>query len=535
MSFYGKEYPYHLPINDNHNSQSINNSWNFDTIKKYINVQLYQQDKRISKKLQQLDQNGLYKFLYGSGRPDKSLGNRHDFYLDIDNNYYYIRSRQCWKYIGVFGNDECERNSCSPCYNPYYNPCYNPCSICCERGPIGPTGATGLNGSTGATGSDGVTGINGITGATGADGVDGVDGADGVTGADGADGADGVTGATGDIGATGPTGTIGVTGSTGSTGPTGADGTTGAIGTIGDTGATGSIGATGPTGPTGPIGQTGSDGISGLTGATGPIGETGSTGSTGETGSTGPIGATGSTGPIGATGSTGPTGATGSTGPTGATGSTGPTGATGSTGATGLIGPTGATGSIGPTGATGSIGPTGATGVGITGITGITGVTGSSAIIPFSTPSGLIRIEPTFEGGLAVCVGFSYATSILQLTSGTGVLGVPMTRAGTITSINLAILSTNTTGTLPIIEGTPLNVSIYRAVQGSNSYTLVGSNVIVFLLPASIPINYFLQGNNTALSIPVIIGDKIILYIATTEGNLDSGVTAIVTATITVN
>ncbi|MEK4462352.1 exosporium glycoprotein BclB-related protein [Paenibacillus sp. FSL H8-0315] len=403
---------------------------------------------------------------------------------------------------------------------------------------IGITGATGATGATGSVGATGATGA-GVTGATGA-GVTGATGSAGATGATGTAGATGATGA-GATGATGSVGAMGATGSTGATGATGA-GVTGATGTAGATGATGSTGATGATGAgvtgaTGTAGATGATGSTGATGATGSAGATGATGA-GVTGATGTAGATGVTGSAGATGATGAgvTGATGSAGATGATGSAGVTGATGTagvTGATGSAGATGATGSAGVTGATGTAGVTGATGstgaTGATGagVTGATGATGSGAIIPYS--SGLPVAMTTVLGGLlntSSAVGFGSSATNISITGGTidltGAAGTLLNfafsvpRTGTITSMAAYFSATASVS----LVGTTVTITaqLYRSTTPNNTFTAVPGALVTLSPPLTglVALGTISSGNTTGLSIPVTVGERLLLVFTST-------------------
>ncbi|MEK4107396.1 exosporium glycoprotein BclB-related protein [Paenibacillus sp. FSL R10-2791] len=376
-------------------------------------------------------------------------------------------------------------------------------------------------GITGATGATGATGSVGATGATGA----------GVTGATGA----GVTGATGSAGATGATGSAGATGATGSTGVTGATGAgaTGATGSVGATGSTGSTGATGATG----AGVTGATGA-GATGATGSTGATGATGAgvTGATGVAGVTGATGVAGVTGATGTAGATGATGTAGVTGATGSAGVTGATGTagvTGATGTAGATGATGTAGATGATGSAGVTGATGAGVTGATGSAGVTGATgaagagAIIPYS--SGLPVAMTTVLGGLlntSSAVGFGSSATNISITGGTidltGAAGTLLNfafsvpRTGTLTSMAAYFSATSS---VSLVGSTvTITAQLYRSTTPNNTFTAVPGALVTLSPPLTglIALGTISSGNTTGLSIPVTVGERLLLVFTST-------------------
>ncbi|MEK5256480.1 exosporium glycoprotein BclB-related protein [Paenibacillus sp. FSL F4-0125] len=327
-------------------------------------------------------------------------------------------------------------------------------------------------------------------------------------------------------------------GYTGATGETGATGDTGATGSAGATGATGSAGATGATGSAGATGAIGNTGATGATGNAGATGATGSAGATGATGSAGATGATGSAGATGATGVAGVTGATGSAGATGATGSAGTTGATGSagvTGATGSAGVTGATGVAGVTGATGVAGATGATG--IAGVTGATGATGSGAIIPYA--SGLPAVMTTVLGGLlntSSAIGFGSTATNIAITGGTidltGAAGTLLNfafsvpRTGTLTSIAAYF---STTASVSLVGSTvTITAQLYRSTTPNNTFTAV-PGALVTLSPALtglISLGSISSGNTTGLSIPVTVGERLLLvFTSTVTAGLDVAAT----------
>ncbi|MEK4039010.1 exosporium glycoprotein BclB-related protein [Paenibacillus sp. FSL L8-0493] len=313
----------------------------------------------------------------------------------------------------------------------------------------------------------------------------------------------------------GITGATGATGSVGATGATGA-GVTGATG-AGVTGATGSVGATGATGSTGVTGATGSTGVTGATGSTGATGATGSAGATGATGTAGVTGATGSAGVTGATGTAGATGATGSAGATGATGSAGVTGATGA-------GVTGATGSAGVTGATGA-GVTGATGS--AGVTGATGAAGAGAIIPYS--SGLPVAMTTVLGGLlntSSAVGFGSSATNISITGGTidltGAAGTLLNfafsvpRTGTLTSMAAYFSATSS---VSLVGSTvTITAQLYRSTTPNNTFTAVPGALVTLSPPLTglIALGTISSGNTTGLSIPVTVGERLLLVFTST-------------------
>ncbi|MCU4899606.1 collagen-like repeat preface domain-containing protein [Bacillus cereus] len=279
-------------------------------------------------------------------------------------------------------------------------------------------------------------------------------------------------------------------------------------------------GATGPTGPTGPGG-----GATGPTGPTGPGG--GATGPTGPTGDTGLAGATGATGPTGDTGAAGPTGPTGDTGLAGATGPTGPTGDTGLAGATG---PTGATGLAGVTG------PTGATG--LTGATGATGATGGGAIIPFAsgtTPAALVNALIANTGTL---LGFGFSQPGIGLAGGTSItlaLGVGdyafvAPRDGIITSLAGFFSATAALSPLSPVQ---VQIQILTAPAASNTFTVQGAPLLLTPAFAAIAIGSTASGIIPE-AIPVVAGDKILLYVSLTAASPIAAVAGFVSAGINI-
>ncbi|OME45599.1 spore surface glycoprotein BclB [Paenibacillus odorifer] len=307
---------------------------------------------------------------------------------------------------------------------------------------------------------------------------------------------------------------IGITG-------TGATGSTGVTGATGSTGVTGATGSTGATGATGSAGATGATGTAGVTGATGSAGVTGATGTAGATGATGTAGATGATGTAGATGATGSAGVTGATG----AGVTGATGSAGVTGATGSAGVTGATGSAGATGATGTAGVTGATGS--AGVTGATGAAGAGAIIPYS--SGLPVAMTTVLGGLlntSSAVGFGSSATNISITGGTidltGAAGTLLNfafsvpRIGTLTSMAAYFSATSS---VSLVGSTvTITAQLYRSTTPNNTFTAVPGALVTLSPPLTglIALGTISSGNTTGLSIPVTVGERLLLVFTST-------------------
>ncbi|MDH8000606.1 exosporium glycoprotein BclB-related protein [Bacillus cereus] len=291
-------------------------------------------------------------------------------------------------------------------------------------------------------------------------------------------------------------------------------------------------GATGPTGPTGPGG-----GATGPTGPTGPGG--GATGPTGDTGAAGPTGATGPTGDTGlagATGATGPTGDTGAAGPTGPTGDTGLAGATGPTGPTGDTGLAGATGPTGATGLAGATGPTGATG--LTGATGATGAAGGGAIIPFAsgtTPAALVNALIANTGTL---LGFGFSQPGVGLAGGTSItlaLGVGdyafvAPRDGIITSLAGFFSATAALSPLSPVQ---VQIQILTAPAASNTFTVQGAPLLLTPAFAAIAIGSTASGIIPE-AIPVVAGDKILLYVSLTAASPIAAVAGFVSAGINI-
>ncbi|AJH83901.1 MULTISPECIES: exosporium glycoprotein BclB-related protein [Bacillus cereus group] len=277
------------------------------------------------------------------------------------------------------------------------------------------------------------------------------------------------------------------------------------------------IGATPGGGPTGPTGPTGPGG-----GATGPTGPTGPGG-----GATGPTGPTGDTGLAGATGPTGPTG------DTGLAGATGPTGATGLAGATGPTGDTGATGPTGATGLAGATGPTGATG--LTGATGATGATGGGAIIPFAsgtTPALLVNAVLANTGTL---LGFGFSQpGIAPGVGGTltilpGVVGdyaFVAPRDGIITSLAGFFSATAALAPLTPVQ---IQMQIFIAPAASNTFTPVAPPLLLTPALPAIAIGTTATGIQ-AYNVPVVAGDKILVYVSLTGASPIAAVAGFVSA-----
>ncbi|MEC0041347.1 exosporium glycoprotein BclB-related protein [Bacillus anthracis] len=267
-----------------------------------------------------------------------------------------------------------------------------------------------------------------------------------------------------------------------------------------------------------------------LIGATPGGGATGPTGPTGPTGDTGLAGATGATGPTGDTGVAGPAGPTGPTGDTGLAGATGPTGPTGATGLAGATGPTGATGLAGATG------PTGATG--LTGATGATGAAGGGAIIPFAsgtTPAALVNALIANTGTL---LGFGFSQPGIGLAGGTSItlaLGVGdyafvAPRDGVITSLAGFFSATAALSPLSPVQ---VQIQILTAPAASNTFTVQGAPLLLTPAFAAIAIGSTASGIIPE-AIPVVAGDKILLYVSLTAASPIAAVAGFVSAGINI-
>ncbi|MGF2618940.1 exosporium glycoprotein BclB-related protein [Bacillus cereus] len=241
------------------------------------------------------------------------------------------------------------------------------------------------------------------------------------------------------------------------------------------------------------------------------------------------IGATPGGGATGPTGPTGPGGgATGPTGPTGpGGGATGPTGPTGDTGLAGATGPTGATGLAGATG------PTGATG-----LTGATGAAGGGAIIPFAsgtTPAALVNALIANTGTL---LGFGFSQPGIGLAGGTSItlaLGVGdyafvAPRDGVITSLAGFFSATAALSPLSPVQ---VQIQILTAPAASNTFTVQGAPLLLTPAFAAIAIGSTASGIIPE-AIPVVAGDKILLYVSLTAASPIAAVAGFVSAGINI-
>ncbi|HFJ9247160.1 TPA: exosporium glycoprotein BclB-related protein, partial [Bacillus cereus] len=232
----------------------------------------------------------------------------------------------------------------------------------------------------------------------------------------------------------------------------------------------------------------------------------------------------------GDTGVAGPAGPTGPTGDTGLAGATGPTGPTGDTGLAGATGPTGATGLAGATG------PTGATG--LTGATGATGAAGGGAIIPFAsgtTPAALVNALIANTGTL---LGFGFSQPGIGLAGGTSItlaLGVGdyafvAPRDGVITSLAGFFSATAALSPLSPVQ---VQIQILTAPAASNTFTVQGAPLLLTPAFAAIAIGSTASGIIPE-AIPVVAGDKILLYVSLTAASPIAAVAGFVSAGINI-
>ncbi len=280
----------------------------------------------------------------------------------------------------------------------------------------------------------------------------------------------------------------------------------------------------------GPPGPRGLQGVAGPPGAQGPQGLTGSVGPQGPQGETGPAGVQGVAGPPGVQGPQGETGPAGAQGPSGATGPQGPAGPAG---AQGVAGPPGAQGPQGPQGPAGPQGATGSQGTqgpqGPQGPQGEAGPSGQGAIIPFA--SGVPMTLTTLDDGLVGTYGMmGFGNSIISAialgaTIDTSTLlslqAFTMPRDGSITSLS---------GFFSVLVGLELftgsltiRMQIYQQTGASNIFTPIATTILDLpALTGSIEIGHTVGANLTGLSIPVALGDRLLLVVSTSTTGIDT-------------
>ncbi|WP_306440419.1 exosporium glycoprotein BclB-related protein, partial [Paenibacillus sp. VTT E-133280] len=174
---------------------------------------------------------------------------------------------------------------------------------------------------------------------------------------------------------------------------------------------------------------------------------------------------------------------------------------------------------------------------GTAGATGATGATGSGAIIPYA--SGLPVAMTTVLGGLlntSSAVGFgSNATNIaitggtIDLTGAAGTLlnfAFSVPRAGTITSMAAYF---STTAALSLLGSTvTITAQLYSSSTPNNTFTAV-PGALVTLSPAFtgvLSLGTISSGTTTGLSIPVTVGERLLLvFTSTVTAGLDVATT----------
>ncbi|ETT52321.1 collagen, partial [Paenibacillus sp. FSL H8-237] len=192
---------------------------------------------------------------------------------------------------------------------------------------------------------------------------------------------------------------------------------------------------------------------------------------------------------------------------------------------TGTAGATGATGTAGVTGATGTAGATGATGT--AGATGATGTAGAGAIIPYS--SGLPVAMTTVLGGLlntSSAVGFGSSATNISITGGTidltGAAGTLLNfafsvpRTGTLTSMAAYFSATSS---VSLVGSTvTITAQLYRSTTPNNTFTAVPGALVTLSPPLTglIALGTISSGNTTGLSIPVTVGERLLLVFTST-------------------
>ncbi|OPA39379.1 hypothetical protein BHL07_15690 [Bacillus cereus] len=210
----------------------------------------------------------------------------------------------------------------------------------------------------------------------------------------------------------------------------------------------------------------------------------------------------------------------------GATGPTGPTGPGG--GATGPTGPTGPGG-----GATGPTGPTGATG--LTGATGATGATGGGAIIPFASGTTPALLANAVLANTGTLLGFGFSQpGIAPGVGGTltilpGVVGdyaFVAPRDGIITSLAGFFSATAALAPLAPVQ---IQMQIFIAPAASNTFTPVAPPLLLTPALPAIAIGTTATGIQ-AYNVPVVAGDKILVYVSLTAASPIAAVAGFVSA-----
>lgn len=208
----------------------------------------------------------------------------------------------------------------------------------------------------------------------------------------------------------------------------------------------------------------------------------------------------------------------------------GPTGDTGLAGATGATGPTGDTGLAGPTGPTGDTGLAGATG-----LTGATGATGGGAIIPFASGTTPAVLANAVLANTGTLLGFGFSQPGIapgvggELTILPGVVGdyaFVAPRDGIITSLAGFFSATAALAPLAPVQ---IQLQIFIAPAASNTFTPVAPPLLLTPTLPAIAIGTIATGIQ-AYNVPVVAGDKILVYVSLTAASPIAAVAGFVSA-----
>ncbi|MDA2385176.1 collagen-like repeat preface domain-containing protein [Bacillus cereus] len=204
-----------------------------------------------------------------------------------------------------------------------------------------------------------------------------------------------------------------------------------------------------------------------------------------------------------------------------------------------LIGVTpggGATGPTGPTGDTGLAGATGPTGAtGLAGATGPTGATGGGAIIPFASGTTPALLANAVLANTGTLLGFGFSQpGIAPGVGGTltilpGVVGdyaFVAPRDGVITSLAGFFSATAALAPLSPVQ---IQMQIFIAPAASNTFTPVAPPLLLTPAFALIAIGATATGIQ-AYNVPVVAGDKILVYVSLTGASPVAAVAGFVSA-----
>ncbi|WP_303396596.1 exosporium glycoprotein BclB-related protein, partial [Paenibacillus odorifer] len=164
---------------------------------------------------------------------------------------------------------------------------------------------------------------------------------------------------------------------------------------------------------------------------------------------------------------------------------------------------------------------------GSAGVTGATGAAGTGAIIPYS--SGLPVAMTTVLGGLlntSSAVGFGSSATNISITGGTidltGAAGTLLNfafsvpRTGTLTSMAAYFSATSS---VSLVGSTvTITAQLYRSTTPNNTFTAVPGALVTLSPPLTglIALGTISSGNTTGLSIPVTVGERLLLVFTST-------------------